>query len=128
MRIHSDTLTREDLGGMLSDLAGVYFDHVSTHGSRKRARGIEVRLIGNSPYLNMAKTDKAATWDEWGVFMARVFDKDADALIGGETLAAFDARTNYRFDADGLPSDTHPRHKWGERGQCTKCSAKYGSR
>ena len=127
MRIHSDILTREDLGGMLADLPGVYFDHISTHGSRQRARGIEVRLIGNSPYLNMAKTDKAATWDEWGVFMARVFDKDSSALMGKETEAAFCARTNYRFDTDGLPTDTHARHTWGERGQCTGCSAKYGT-
>lgn len=126
MRIHSDTLTRESLGGMLADLPGVYFDHISTHGSRKRRRGLEVRLIGNSPYWNMAGTDKAATWDEWGVFMARVFDADPFALIGGETEVAFNLRTNYRFDADGLPEDTHPRHTWGERGKCTKCSAKYG--
>ncbi|AXC36233.1 hypothetical protein SEA_FORK_4 [Microbacterium phage Fork] len=128
MRIHSDIIVRGDLSDLLKGMPGVHFDHVSEHGSRKRRRGLEVRLIGNSPYLNMAKTDNAATWDEWGVFMARVFDLDSDALIGGETLQDFDQRTNYRFDGEGLPVDTHPRHTWGDFGQCTKCSAKYGNR
>lgn len=126
MRIHSDTIPRGSLSGLIADLPGVYIDHFSEHGSRKRARGIEVRLVGNSPYLNMAKTGKAATWDEWGVFMARIFNLDPFAIIGGETEADFNLRTNYRFEADGLPGDTHARHNWGERGQCTKCSARYG--
>lgn len=126
MRIHSNILTADDMRDTLEGLTGVYIDHLSDHGSRKRANGVELRLVGNSPYLNMAKTDNAATWDEWGVVMVRIFDLDPNALIGSETEGDFHSRTNYRFDVDGLPEDTHARHNWGDRGQCTKCSARYG--
>ena len=89
MRIHTDTLTREQL------YAALPFDvhaYITPKGSRKRARAFEVTLFvlekddlhrryGNSGGYGSSE-DVAATWDEWGVWMARLYEIDPDALIG----------------------------------------------
>jgi hypothetical protein len=90
VKIHSDTLDYIDIRGAVPD--GCYlavFDRkgfgrttCGEEGSRARARGFVVRLSGSSNY-NMAKLDdKAATWDEWGIFINELFKLDPDALIG----------------------------------------------
>lgn len=89
MRLHSDTLTERDLYAALPD--GVHAN-ITQKGSRKRARAFEVTLYvldkddlhrryGNSGGYG-ASTDVAATWDEWGIWMARLYVLDQEALIG----------------------------------------------
>lgn len=127
MRIHSDYVTVSDIYALLRDgLTGVSVE-VSRHGSRKRAAALEVRLEGTSTRRNMSNTGQAATWDEWGVFMARVFNLDANALLGHEDRAAFDERTQGRFDDLTMPEDAHGNHAWESAGArvqaCKRCSA-----
>lgn len=126
MRIHSDYLTPRDIVDSLADLPGVTLYSFSEHGSRKRDHAIEIALHGTSPYQTMGRTGKAATWDEWGVLMARLFNLDANAIIGHEGRHEFERRTMGRFDDMVLPDDTHARHDWEYSGgghACSKCSA-----
>lgn len=89
MRLHTDTLTMSDLYAALP--SGVSA-HITPKGSRKRARAFEVTLyvhekdalhrhFGNSGGYG-ASDEVAATWDEWGIWMARLYDIDRDALVG----------------------------------------------
>lgn len=131
MRIHSNTLTSLDIYRAADALPGVYVQ-VETRGSRSHSGAFEVRLEGTSSRLTMDKQGQAATWDEWGVFIAAIYEVDPVAVFGSvktpnyRDSAHFHAVTRYRFDADALPSDTHQQHKWdyvGGVNQCTKCSA-----
>lgn len=89
MRLHSDTLTPEDLRDALRG-TGVYLDFATLHASRSRARGIEFRLVANAgpgrrrrnSGVYGAGHEYAATWDEHGDFFATLFDLDPEAIIG----------------------------------------------
>lgn len=132
MRIHSDHLTLSDImDAVIDGLPGVYIS-VSEHGSRTHKRAFEIALKGNSPSLNMANTGQAATWDEWGVVIARIFDRDAEAVFGSvkrpiyRSGGDFHFRTGYRFEDLEMPEDTHPRHTWdwvNGHSECRKCTA-----
>lgn len=126
MRIHTDLLTPLDLYTAIDGMDRVRVDY-TTHGSRSRDHAFEVRLTGTSPYRTMDKQDNAATWDEWGVFMARLFAKDPRAVMNKETAKAFYVRTGDRFAHLSMPDDTHPRHTWDFIGprmfKCRKCTA-----
>src|SRR5690606_5925788 len=86
MRFHTDTLEPADIYRMTADLAGVYADTNTRHGSRSRDHALEVKLTGNSnnrPNAGYGSSsgnpdDRAATWDEWGIVIARMFDADPD--------------------------------------------------
>jgi hypothetical protein len=100
MRIHSDTLTRDDFGRALADAGliadGVFLDGLMIHGSRSRAHGFEVRLAAmpgrdrngkarrapNSGTRGSLAGVKAATYDEWGYWLAELYDRDPDAIAG----------------------------------------------
>lgn len=133
MRIHTDSLTPRNVHETLMGLPGVYAE-VAEHGSRSKHHALEVRLTGTSPYRTMDGEDQAATWDEWGVVMRRLFNLDPDMVIGNnsknfETRAGFELRTGDRFDDALVPADTHPRHRWESvapyRFECSKCSATF---
>lgn len=105
MKIHSDVITREDLFRVLP--TGVHA-YVTNHGSRKRARAFDVTLyvfekdelhrrFGNSGGYGSAD-DVAATWDEWGIWMERLYAIDHDALIG-----------HYKSHADFIEQTTRYR-------------------
>lgn len=86
MRIHSDTLSVIDIYDAVSDLPGVYVT-VSEHGSRARRKSFEVSLEGNgyarkTGFYGSDRSTRGATWDEWGVFLARLFDVDPRAFAG----------------------------------------------
>lgn len=98
MRIHSDTLTQGDLNaaraaaGLGTD---VFIDGLIRHGSRSRSHAFEVHLgafagrdyngkarrASNSGRFGAADT-KAATYDEWGLWIEQVFALDPDAIVG----------------------------------------------
>lgn len=133
MRIHSNTLTALDIYRATDALPGV-FAQVEWKGSRSHANAFEVRLEGTSTRLTMDRKGQAATWDEWGVFIAAVFEVDPEALWGSaktpnyRNADHFHAVTRYRFDSDALPSDTHQQHRWdyvGGVNQCNRCSAQW---
>lgn len=133
MRIHSNALTSLDIYRATNALPGVYAE-VTPKGSRTHVGAFEIRLTGTSTRRTMDGQDQAATWDEWGVFIAAIYEVDPAAVFGSvkspnyRDSNHFHAVTRYRFDADALPEDTHQQHNWrfnGAVNECTKCSASF---
>jgi len=130
MRLHTNA-TESDIRKAGID-ARVDFATLSTHGSRKSARAFEVNLTGASsrrPNRGDRGADGAyaATWDQWGVFLAAIFAVDPEMSCWAYTGAEdFHAKTAGRF-ADGWPEDAHGDHKWefarARVQSCTRCSA-----
>lgn len=87
MKIHTDKLTEADL--YASRPSGVAVEW-SPCGSRKRACGFHVTLTYYGPEKRRPKNsghagaygDRAATWDEWGIWIARLYEIDPGAVIG----------------------------------------------
>lgn len=150
MRLHTDKITSSDIhmAAIVARVAPVEF---SRHGSRKRSHAFEVKLIGESkrhPNAGAARGyfDQdvyAATWDQWGVFLAHLFAIDPNMTCWAYDGAAdYAARTADRFGAPedvmtadgyvrrfvsyGWPDDAHGDHSWqwqdGSR-TCRRCSA-----
>lgn len=88
MKLYSDKLRRQDLYFYLPD--GVDADIQEIPNTRIRARGWIVHLEGMSERHRRATNSgnygggghKAATWDDWGVWMYELFKIDPDARIG----------------------------------------------
>jgi hypothetical protein len=118
MRIHSDTLSNPDLvlalrrAGLQSE--GVQLCINGTHGSRSHHRAVDVTLRavvgrdrnGKARRPPMQGADigadypRAATYEEWGYFIAAVYCEDPDAKVGPyENVDDFDQKTRYAFDA-----------------------------
>lgn len=135
MKIHSDILTESDVheATRAAGMRGVYAD-VATRGSRSRKRSLDVKLSGTSNRMQNPGTgprdnvDNAATWDEWGMVIQALFEKDSEAVIGMyDSQAAFDAYTGGRFEKLTQPYQ-HPNHRWlyNEKlgyHECTSCEA-----
>jgi len=118
MKIHSDTLTDAQIRECVPEgcyLAAHYnerADHedwASVHvlGSRRRERAYSVRLSGSSNYRMQRLPDKSATWSEWGIFIAALYDLDPEAIIGQYTSrenfmevtqAEYERRSRYQPD------------------------------
>ena len=85
MRIHTDKLTTQDVCREAFKV-GVAVEYLGSHGSRKRDHAYEVALSGSSPYAGASTAVgypyKAATWDEWGLFIAALFKLEPTAIIG----------------------------------------------
>lgn len=98
MRIHTDHLTRDDLRCALTSTGltreGVWLDNLSEHGSRSRAHAYEVSLRADPGKDRNGKTrrapnsgnhgadfGKAATYDEWGYWLAELFELDPCAVM-----------------------------------------------
>lgn len=121
MRIHSNTLTVTDLaeaGKRAGYAVGVRF---SWHGSRRRAAAWDVSLTGTSsrrPNNQGAWTEDdsyAATWDEWGMFLAEIFRRDPLAVIPKvyESAEHFRWATCARFDTlEPAGQCSRSGHKW----------------
>lgn len=139
MRIHSDILTRRDLLNAATE-ARVYMETFTEHGSRSRERAFNVLLRGESnrrPNCGTtgAADDYAATWDQWGVFLAFLFYIDPNMKTPYyDDRDDFNFRTNVRFTKIGggwheiWPADYHGDHTFRWQGvpseqSCTKCSA-----
>jgi len=80
MKIHSDTLTDQDI--LNAAPRSTHFVEFEEAGSRSRKRAWNVRLSGSSKYSMQGVEGKAATWDEWGIFIAALFKFDPEAKIG----------------------------------------------
>lgn len=137
MRIHSDLINHRMIY-RAAMMDGVY-PEVSVVGSRSHARAFEVKMTGNSFYPPNSGNrgasqsgDKAATWDEWGVLIGRLYLTDPEAVWGTVKSPIYaDSEhfhwvTGNRFVGIGdgptgeihLPHDTHKRHKWEPQGRC----------
>jgi len=124
MKLHSDILTATDVRDALDRAKQrgnvdrlVDFMILEPRGSRSRKNGFEVRLEwlgekqkgdgrhwtnsgngGANSYRNGNGT-YAATYDEWGWFIAELFDKDENMIFGTyKGLDSFDNQTRYAFE------------------------------
>jgi len=133
MRIHSDTLTRRDLWDAAT-IARVEFDRFDDKGSRSRDHAFDVTLEGESRRRPNNRGNHngafAATWDQWGVFLAVLFSRDPGMVAPYYAdHDEFNERTNHRFAVAGFwPADAHGDHHFQFDGvpfeqECTKCTA-----
>ena len=97
MRLHT-SLTKDDVAQALRESVGpdgVYFDHFTLHSSRTHPQAYELRLTADPGRDRNGKARrnvntgqygmgayKAATYDEWGYFMAAVYARDSFAKFG----------------------------------------------
>lgn len=102
MRIHTDTLSRHDVLAAAGALSGVYV-YATPHGSRKRDHAFEVALRGseerhtrrpNSGRYGADSYEYAATYSDWGYFLAALFAADPNLT------------TTYYSSANGFHSET----------------------
>jgi hypothetical protein len=136
MRIHTDTLLTGDFYDA-ARLARVTIYSNSLHNSRSRDHAFDFSLRGGSNRYPMGGDDgsglKAATWDEWGIFLSVLFGKDPEAVVSRiyDGLVQFEQKTFYRFSEGDHPSDMHGDHKWEffqpYIQKCAKCSAKFAT-
>lgn len=138
MRIHTNDpqSARQAVQDALKVLPGVDAT-VSLHRSRSRRGAVNLTLTGSdgrtghrvNSGVRGAGWQGAASWDEWGVVLAFIFNVDPDAFVKGVYADAddFHDRTADRFEALALPSDSHPRHVWeyGNPRTCKKCTAEW---
>jgi len=116
MRIHSDIITTEHIIGALNEekARGRIAPHVSfktraEHGSRVRARAYEIQLeaaardngrrAGNSGSYGAMRPEHdgfAATYDEWGWFIAALYRVDAKMIVGSPKNPVY--RDRHDFD------------------------------
>lgn len=99
MRIHTYTLTERDVyeaAGAASKFGHgrCFVANLSRHGSRSHDHAFAVNLTGDGTvnkrrvnYGTSQTRDRfdrefAATWDQWGVFLAVLFDRDPDMIAG----------------------------------------------
>jgi hypothetical protein len=137
MRIHTDA-TRETIH-RAAILAGVQLVKCEQHKSRTHDRAFEVSLRGDSrrrPNFYNGDGTYAATWDQWGIFLAEIFTADEEARAGGSVKRPvyadaddFDYKTGNRFPGHGeRPADMHGDHTFRWQGvareqSCTQCDA-----
>jgi hypothetical protein len=125
MRLHTDTLTADDIRAALTTekeggriARTVHFDTLTEHRSTTHARAFEVKLgsfekapgdgrrWGNSGgYGATSRTtgDYTATHDEWGFFLASLYASDPAIVVGGAShpiyrdAADFDTQTGATY-------------------------------
>jgi hypothetical protein len=119
MIIHSDVFTYRHFEDAAA-YAGVKIVDIELAGSRSRDRAWKFYLSGSSNFnpgfgRTYPNGEKAATWDEWGIFFARLFMIDPNAHCGKHGYQGEDHyhwRTGDRFRTLH-PRHQHKRHKWG---------------
>lgn len=100
---------------------------------RRFARTFDVILPGSGPRRSQWRDQvvQAATWDEWGIFMARLFDHEPTMRIGPyRDRDHFRWSTDDRYD-DLTPAGQHKSHRWRyarrddhtQVQECTGCTA-----
>lgn len=113
MRIHTDTLSPMHVINALQaeKQAGriaheVTIKKIRKHGSRARARGIEVQLTASAPgggrrvgnsgsYGPMTDGTYAATFDEWGWLLAALFKRDPAMIVGSPTMPDYESAEHF---------------------------------
>jgi hypothetical protein len=116
MRLHTDLLTTGDLRVALPPAVDL---DVSSHGSRSRHHAFSVALIGygerhtrrrNTGQYGAGGDGAAATWSDWGRWLAELFERDPRAIAGQYNGAAdFHAKTYGLFADDADAAGLSPR-------------------
>lgn len=135
MRIHTDVLEMRDIWTAALH-AGVIEHGLTQHGSRSRNRAFNLYLEGSGRHGGQwgHHGEKSATWDEWGIFLARLYLRDPNMRIAGvyENAEHFHWVTGNRF-VSLTPDLQHLKHAWKSNGrsatgsyytfECPKCAA-----
>lgn len=131
MKIHTNKINGGDLRDA-ANIAGVSFAKNDLHGSRTRDHAWKIQLHGTSSRRpnsghSGAADGYAATWDEWGIFLAHLFKVDPEIVCQQYNGAAeFRRKTGGRY-ATLTKEDQHRNHKWEFAGvpreQECKCGA-----
>jgi hypothetical protein len=127
MKIHTklDTLALYDA----ARTTGVRFARLDKKKSRSHPYGYDVILSGSDSSQTQCRDvdANAATWDEWGIFLAEIFlaDREAKATYYKDA-SDFHYRTGGRFKTL-TRAGQHRRHKWQPGGgvdrQVCECGA-----
>lgn len=102
MRIHTDRLKPIDVFEA-ARISRVEFEQ-TWQGSKSRDRSVNVTLTGesnrrpNSGQRGAGYSDEyAATWDQWGVFFAVLFDRDPDMICGTAKYPVYANRDDFHY-------------------------------
>lgn len=123
MRIHFNTNSEDTLRALHSaqEASGVTFEKMERHASRSARLAYEVILSGDSTHrINSSEFGRefAASWDQWGIFMAVIYEADPYATSWAYGSAQdFHHKTAFRFGSGGVTSMNDPEyrrtsHKW----------------
>ena len=142
MRLHTNVLTYGDIVNA-ARFARVDWS-IDERGSRSHVRSFDVKLRGESrrnamfswKTENPMGNEKAATWDQWGVFFAHLFRRDPRMVAGSVKRPNYADNTASSWRRSGassrkaFPADYHGDHTFRYEGtpyeqQCRKCSARY---
>ena len=130
MKIWSDTLTQWQLWDA-ADKAHAKLTDSDQGKARKRSTVWNVALSGDSPYMQGTASrepgTKAATWDQWGIFLNALFELDPEMTTQYYASATdFHTITGRRFETLTF-IDSHRVHKWqwdgGKGGVYCECGA-----
>lgn len=112
MKIHSNVLTREDIIHAARNIAHCDITDLSERGSRSHKNRWDIKLSGDSLYNQNFGDSKAATWDQWGIFLAYLFRLDPTVKTDMYSdVNNFHWITGERFISLTYP-EQHKRHKW----------------
>lgn len=119
MRIYTNEIAEKEIMDA-AQYARVSIERLRVRGSRKWERSFDVILSGSgarrSQYASHAFP--SATWDEWGMFLARLFDREPGIKAGPyRDRDHFRWSTGARYD-DLLPAEQHKVHRWQYDGEC----------
>lgn len=99
--------------------SGVYLDRNDWYGSRTHQRAVDVILSGESGRRTNQRWRvgdegvEAATWDQWGIFLAVIFEADPSARCGSAKYPQyadaedFHRQTAFRFHRNSDEPDFH---------------------
>jgi hypothetical protein len=132
MRIHSNVLSWNQIMDAVTGMPNVYVT-VSVRGSRSHAAAFETSMEGNGHRGNSGQYGArdmsqplAATWDEWGVFLGRLYVIDPEMIVGTPKNPIYASAEHFNWSTGNrfmpamsdptltvrLPIDTHKRHAW----------------
>lgn len=128
MRIHGSHIMTGDIYAA-AEVARVTLDRNTMHNSRIRGQAFDITLQGESRRHQNGGDGNAATWDQWGVFLNYLFERDTTLTIPRvyENANDFFYKTDGRFE-EGWPEDAHGDHTFRYAGTpytqaCNKCTA-----
>jgi hypothetical protein len=117
MRIHTDTLTAQDLHDA-AQLAGCRVESARTHRSTARGHAFDFIMSGHGKargqYGNLDYS--AASWDDYGIALAELFRRDPHAIVGTPGRPTYDGAGEFHaFTVDRYRTLTadqaHHAHK-----------------
>lgn len=138
MRFHTTNVSESDIYNA-AKLAGVTVETLTAHRSNSHDKAYEIKLSGNSSRNSNGNDYKAATFDQWGLFIESLYRVGGnESMVVGNSYFDyyhFSWTFNNRYGnmLDGKDVEPCKQHKWEFDGfsatnsyrvqHCTKCEA-----